>query len=268
MTARSWLVSYVCLAGIWGFSFAFNKTALTALSPLGVTVGRMGLGALTLILFLAARGALPRPSRHELRDLVIVGTVGLALPFTLIAFAQTRVTSIVAGLLNAATPLFTGLFVALLLPNERPDRRQVAGLLVGFAGIAVLIGAWNLRDAGAVDPLGALAMMGATTCYGFSTSFSRVSLSSSALSGAQLAAPQLLSGFLLCLLLVPLDPSTGSGIGSTGSGVDGGMTLAAALSVAALGILGTGVAMVLFWHIIRVAGSTIAATVTYVVPVV
>jgi drug/metabolite transporter (DMT)-like permease len=258
VSARSWVIPYVGLAAIWGCSFAFNKTALTGLTPVQLTTVRMSLGAVTLLVFLALTRAIPRPSRAEWRHLAIVGILGLALPFLLIAFAQTRVTSILAGLLNAATPLFAGLFISLLIPSERPDRLQVIGLLVGFLGIGVLVGVWNLPGDSGVDPVGVAAMIGATACYGFSTSFSRVSLSSSDMSGAQLSAIQLACGAAMCVLVLPADPGD----------APGPLTGAAIASVLALGVLGTGVAMVLFWGIIRRAGSTIAATVTYVVPVV
>ena len=188
---------------------------------------------------------------------MVVGVVGLALPFALIAFAETRVTSILAGLLNAATPLFTAVFITALVPEERPHRLQVVGLVTGFLGIAVLVGAWDLGGTG-VDPVGVLAMIGATVCYGFGTSFGRVSLSSSSLSGIQLTGIQLLSGTAVLVVLFAVDPGSDPG----------DLTVTAGVSVLALGVLGTGLAMVLFWHILRQAGATVAATVTYVIPVV
>lgn len=257
MGSRSWLINYVVLAVIWGLSFAFIKQGLTALSPLQVTTARMGLGAIVVVGLLLVTRSFPRASAGEWRHLMVVGIVGLALPFALIAFAETRVTSILAGLLNAATPLFTAVFITVLVPQERPHRLQVVGLLTGFAGIAVLVGVWNMGSAG-VDPVGILAMVAATVCYGFGTSFGRISLSSSTLSGIQLTGIQLLSGTAaLCVLLV-VDPGDGPGP----------LTVTAGLSVLALGILGTGLAMVLFWHILRQAGATVAATVTYAIPVV
>lgn len=254
---RGWLVSYVTLALIWGCSFAFIQQALTVLTPLQVTAARMSLGAVTLVLFLAVTGSIPRPSATEWRHLLVLGTVGLAAPFALIAFAQTRVTSILAGLLNAATPLFAALFVSALIPAERPDRTQLVGLLTGFAGISVLIGVWNLAGSG-TDLIGVAAMIGATICYGFGTAFSRVAMSSSALSGPQLSGVQLVLGAATVSLVLVGDPGEQSGAWSLG----------VVLSILALGVLGTGVAMAMFWRIIRDAGSTIAATVTYVIPVV
>lgn len=218
----------------------------------------MALGGLTLLLILVLSGATPRPNRTEVGHLIIVGTVGLALPFTLIAFAQTQITSVLAGLLNATTPLFAGIIITLLIPDERPDRPQAVGLVVGFVGIAVLIGVWDAFSGNFATPVGIAAMLAATLCYGFATSFSRLKLSRSRLSGTQLSSVQLLAGATLAVLLLPIDPGADYPT----------LEIPSAVALAVLGVLGTGFGMVLFWRIIRQAGSTIATTVTYVIPVV
>ena len=258
MAGRSWVWAYLALALLWGLSFAFNQLSLASFTPLQITAGRMALGGITLLVILLATRNAPRPNRAELRHLIILGVFGLALPFTLIAFAQTQITSILAGLLNASTPLFAGIIITWLIPEERPDRTQAAGLVVGFAGIAVLIGVWDIFAGGFVTPVGIAAMIGASVCYGFATSFSRLKLSSSGLSGSQLSSIQLLAGAAMAALLLPVDPSPDRG----------GLTVSAATALVMLGVFGTGVGMVLLWHVIRKAGSTIAATVTYVIPVV
>lgn len=257
MAGRSWLPAYFALAVIWGLSFALIKQGLTALTPLQVTAARMGLGAVAVIAVLVVTRSLPRPTWREWRRLAVLGIVGLAVPFALIAFAETRVTSILAGLLNAATPLFTAVFVSLMIPSERPRRIQVAGLLVGFAGIGVLIGAWDIGGTG-VDPVGVLAMIAATVCYGFGVTYGRTALRDTHLAGLQLTAGQLAAGAVFLLVLLPVDPGISPGP----------LTPTAVVSVVALGVLGTGLAMAMFWHVLRQAGATVAATVTYVIPLV
>lgn len=257
MAGRSWLAAYFALAVIWGLSFALIKQGLTALTPLQVTACRMGLGAAAVIVVLAVGGGLPRPTLREWRQLAILGIVGLAVPFALIAFAETRVTSILAGLLNAATPLFTAVFVSLMIPSERPRRIQVAGLLVGFLGIGVLIGAWDMGGTG-VDPVGVVAMVAATVCYGFGVTYGRTALRDTRLAGIQLTAGQLAAGAVFLLILLPIDPAA----------APGPLTPTAVVSVLALGVLGTGLAMAMFWHVLRQAGATVASTVTYVIPLV
>ena len=257
MGGRSWLATYLGLAVIWGLSFALIKQGLTALTPIQVTACRMGFGALAVVVVLAVTGGLPRPTFSEWRTLAVLGIVGLAVPFALIAFAETRVTSILAGLLNAATPLFTAIFVSLMIPTERPRRIQVVGLVLGFVGIGVLIGAWDLSGTG-VDPVGVLAMLAATVCYGFGVTYGRIALSDTRLAGVQLTAGQLVAGAGFLILLLPFDPGT----------PPGPLSATAVVSVLALGVVGTGLAMAMFWHVLREAGATVASTVTYVIPLV
>ena len=253
MSRRLWLPSYLGLVLIWGCSFLFNEWALRSFSPLAVAFGRISLGALTLVVVLVALRQPVRLQRSQLLDLVVVAAVLTAVPFVLIAFAQTRVTSILAGLLNATTPLWVAIFVALLIPVERASQRQVVGLLVGFAGIAVLLGVW---DVDALDVPGTLAMLGATACYGMGTAWMRWRLADTPLSGASLSAVQLVIASALLLPLVPL------------GGAPGEIRPESVVALLGLGIFGAGVAYVLFWRVIRTAGPTIAATVTYLIPLV
>lgn len=253
MSRRLWLPSYLGLVLIWGCSFLFNEWALRSFSPLAVAFGRISLGALTLVAVLLALRQPVRLQRFQLLDLVVVAAVITAVPFVLIAFAQTRVTSILAGLLNATTPLWVAIFVALLIPAERASQRQVVGLLVGFAGIAVLLGVWDLD---ALDVPGTLAMLGATACYGLGTAWMRWRLADTPLSGASLSAVQLVIASALLLPLVPL------------GGAPEEIRPESVVALLGLGVFGAGVAYVLFWRVIRTAGPTIAATVTYLIPLV
>ena len=253
MSRRIWLPSYLGLVAVWGCSFLFNELALRSFSPMAVAFGRISLGALTLVVLLLVLRQPVRLKRSELRDLVLVAAILTAIPFALIAFAQTRVTSILAGLLNATTPLWVAIFVAVLIPLERATRQQGLGLLIGFAGIGVLLGVW---DVDALDLVGVLAMLGATACYGLGTAWMRWRLADSALSGASLSAVQLLIATALVLPLVPL------------GGAPTQIRPESVLSLVALGVLGAGLAYVLFWRVVRTAGPTIAATVTYLIPLV
>src|SRR5690606_953615 len=156
--------------------------------PTQVAAGRIAIGALVLVVLLVLRRQRVRVRRRVALDVLVVAVALSALPFMLIAEAQPRLTTVLAGMINATTPLFPAIFVVLLIPTERPDRGQLAGLLVGFLGISVLLGVW---DAGSLDLVGALLMVGATTCYGFGTVWSRLRLSDSGLSPVALPAAQL-----------------------------------------------------------------------------
>lgn len=253
MSRRAWLPAYLGLVAIWGCSFLLNELALRSFSAIDVAFGRISLGALTLVVVLLALRQPVRVKRSELVDLVIVAAILTAVPFALIAFAQTRVTSILAGLLNATTPLWVAIFVAVLIPLERATRQQGLGLLIGFVGIGVLLGIWDVES---LDLVGVLAMLGATACYGFGTAWMRWRLADSLLSGASLSVVQLLIATALLLPLLPV------------GGVPTQIRLDSVLALVALGALGAGLAYVLFWRVVRTAGPTIAATVTYLIPLV
>lgn len=253
MSPRAWLPPYLSLVVIWGCSFLFNELALRSFSPVTVAFGRISLGALTLVIVLGLMRQRVRLERSQLLDLVIVAAILTAVPFALIAFAQTRVTSILAGLLNTTTPLWVAIFVALIIPPERATRQQGLGLLLGFVGIGVLLGVWNVDQ---LDAVGALAMLGATACYGFGTAWMRYRLAGSSLSGVSLSGVQLVIATALLLPVLPL------------GGAPSEIRVESVLALIGLGVFGAGLAYVLFWRVVRTAGPTIAATVTYLIPLV
>ena len=250
---RGWVGPYLLLAVLWGCSFLFIATALQSFAPTQVAFGRIVIGLALLVVVLLARRERVRVRRRNVGDWVLVGAVMTAIPFVLFALAEQRVSSVLAGLVNATTPLFTALFVALLIPAERPDRVQLGGLLVGFGGIAVLLGIW---DTGAIDLVGGLMLLGATFCYGLGNSWARWRLTSTGLSTVALPTVQLVVGALIVLPFAVTTPTPAP------------LALAPALSLLALGLGGTGLAYVLFWRVMSIAGATVAASVTYVIPVV
>lgn len=222
---RSWFPAFLLMTLLWGFSFFFIAIALRSFAPSQVAFGRIVIGAVLLLAILAVRRIRPQLSRRQWLDIVVVGITLCAAPFLLNSTAQTYVTSVLAGLLNATMPLFTAIFVAIMIPRERSDLRGMLGLLVGFLGIAVLLGVWQVGSASA---LGAGLILGATACYGFGTTFTRLRLSNTGLPPLVLAA----------------------------------------LALLGLGVGCTGLAYVLFWRVIAIAGATVAASSTYLIPLV
>ena len=177
------------------------------------------------------------------------------LPFTLFAYGETEVSSVLAGIWNAATPLLTLVVVMFALREERPDRYRVAGLAVGFLGVVVVLGPWGDLGEGAL--LGHLACLGAAACYAMGTPYARRFLAGRSESVVALSAGQ-----LLCSTAV-----LGAATVFLG-GAPGTMTAEAAGSLLALGALGTGLAYLLFHGLIRRIGATTATTVTYLMPIV
>ena len=179
-------------------------------------------------------------------------------PFALFAWGEQRISSSRAGVLNATTPLCTLLFAMALLPDERPTTNKVTGLLVGFAGVVVLVAPWADRGsgAGASDLAGQMACIGAAASYGIAFVYTRRFLSVLDLPAGVLAAGQLAAGTVLLLVAAPFVAA---------QPVD--LTARVVLSILALGGLGTGIAYLIFHGLVRDAGATSTSTVTYLIPV-
>lgn len=250
-----WQPRFGALAGIWGASFLFVKIGDEQLPPLDVALGRMAFGAAAvLVLLLMQRQRLPR-GWATWGHLAVAAFLMNAAPFTLFAYGEQRVSSVVAGLLNAATPLMNLPFALLLLPNQRLRVGQVVGIGTGFVGILTVFAIW--QGFGSNDLVGSLLCALAPVCYGLGGPYINRFLSSTNEGVTSLAAGQMLCGTAELLIAFPL-------LGS----IPHALSVPVIISIAALGILGTGIAYVLQHAIIRAAGATVASTVTYLVPVV
>ncbi len=254
---RAWLPYFLGVSAAWGSSFLFIAVALNEFSPTQVALGRLASGAAVLIVLAVSMRKLPRPTWRMTGALLLVGAFMSGLPLVLIPLAQQHVTSILASLLNATTPLWTALFVALLIPAERASRAQVVGLAIGASGIAVLLGAWRVED---FPALGAALMLGATACYGIGGTLSRVLLSRVQESPVGLSAVQITLSMLIVAPFAFASPAPASAAWELSS--------QALWALIALGVTGTSFAYIWFWKIVKAAGATTAASVTYVVPVI
>jgi drug/metabolite transporter (DMT)-like permease len=250
-----WQVAFVLLALIWGCSFWWIKLGLTFLAPGQVAFVRTALGAAVLLAILVAtRGRLPRTRRTWL-DLLVVGILMNALPATLFAYGEMHVSSILAGIINATTPLATLTVVLLAYREEAVSRERIAGLGVGFVGVLVVIGAWE--GLGTSDILGIGACLVAVACYGLGYPYTRRHLASLPEGPVSMAAGQVALGALVLVPIALVVPGPGTA-----------PTPDALLGMIGLGALGSGVAYILSYRIVAAAGSTMTSTVTYLTPIV
>jgi drug/metabolite transporter (DMT)-like permease len=249
-----WVGPFVLLSAIWGASFAFIKVAVDAgVAPIWVALWRCLFGAVALwLVCLVRREPIVRDRRTWLHS-AIVALILNSVPYTLLAFGETKISSVLAGVWNAVTPLMTIIFVLLLVREEKLTLRRVAGMLAGFVGVLVVLGVWHGVHGGLL--IGSLACLGATTCYGLAYAYMRRFLSGRSGSAAMLSAAQVTCGTIELALVAPLLSGA-----PTWPGVGAGFALIA------LGALGTGIAFILNFSVIRAAGPTIASSVTYVVP--
>jgi drug/metabolite transporter (DMT)-like permease len=252
---KTWLLSYVLLGITWGMSFLFIKQGLEFLTPLGVAFGRCSLGALTLIIIAKLKNAVLPKDPKIWGHLLVVALLLNVFPGILFALAETKVTSILAGIINAVTPLMTVLAILLIGRDEKPKPTQLIGLALGFIGVATVMGVWQGLGENPILYVGMLLL--AVTCYGFSFPYSRRFVMPYKLEPTPMATVQ-----LICAAAVLLPGYLYDGIAKDE------FKLIPVLSMLALGIFGSGVAYIWNFEIIRAAGSAIASSVTFVTPVV
>jgi len=244
--AFDWLL-LMTAAGIWGSSFFFIAVGLDHFEPGVITFGRVAFGAVALWATPAARRG--RIDAADRMRVALLGVCWMAFPLSMYSFAEQWIDSSLAGMLTAATPIWTAL-VARALLRRAPGRRMVVGLLVGFAGVAVL--SWpSARDADA-SAVGVLLVILATVSYGVA---SNVAVPLQQRYGALpvLARAQLVALVLLIPTAIIGAPNSTFAVGS----------LAA---VVALGVLGTGLAFVAGATLMGRVGATRGTLITYVAP--
>ena len=242
------------LAFIWGWSFLFIKVSVEGMTPPMVACARVGLGAVVLLLALrTTKRSLPRDGTMW-RHFTVAALFGNAVPFTLLAWGEQRITSALTSVLNASTPLFTAVLAAVFL-HDRLRRWQVAGLLLGFVGVGVAAG-FGAGDVGHSSVIGSLAAVLAGLFYGMAFVYMRRHLTS--IEPIVAASGQLVMATVLAL---PFALAT-----SATSGLH--LSLRRVLAISALGVIGTGVAYLLNYRIIADMGATRASLVTYIIPVV
>lgn len=248
--SRRHLAMLVALCAIWGASFMLVKVAVRDLAPAVVVLGRVGFA--TLALLVAVPLLLPvRETAAQLRGaagpLIVNGLLSSAIPFWLLSWGETRIDSGLAALLQASAPLFTALLAFFLVRSERVSGGRLAGVVVGFAGVALLVGA---APRGSL--LAALAVVGTGLSYGAAALWT-----GSRLGGVRPRVGALGTMIVSTLVVLP------AGLAQLPAHAPGWKALGA---VVALGVLGSGVAYVLYFALIAGAGASRAILVTYLVP--
>lgn len=256
-TTPRWIGLQFALTGIiWGSSFLFIKVALDGMSPAQVVWSRLILGAVTLaVVVLARRERLPR----ELKTWAHMSVLAVSfcvVPFLLFAWAQQHVTSGLASIYNATTPLMTAVMAGLLFRVEKLKAVQIAGIVVGILGVMIIIAPWQGLDL-SQSLVAQIAILGATACYGFSLAYMRKFVSKTGMSALVFSLLNIGIAAVIMALLTPALVLTP---------VELNPWIIA--SVLTLGCLGTGIAYIWNQNALRAWGPTRASTVTYITPVV
>ena len=257
------LAGYAGLLGalslMWGSSYLFIKIGVETLPPLSLVLLRVLVGlAILLVVVALRRTPLPRDPR-TLGHLALLGAVNIAIPFWLIGWAEQRIDSGLAGIIQSTAPFFTLVIAAAFVHDERVTRGRLAGIIIGFLGI-VLLSVENVADLG--HPFGAerltgeLAVVLSSLCYGIGSTYARRNLRTTrplVLAVGQVGwSAVIVAGLVLLVdgrLVLPANPQ-------------------AVLAVGWLGAVGTGFAYIVFFRLLTGWGPTRASLVAYLLPVV
>lgn len=250
---RVWLPWLVGLAAIWGCSFLFISVGIRELHPTYVTLGRVSSGALVVWLLMRLNGErLPRDP-VTWAHLAVPGSL-IALAFTLFGYGERHVPSLLAGIWNGTTPLFTLPVAVLLLRTERFTTAKTVGLVVGFAGTLVVLGAWH--GAGGASLTGQLLCAIAAACYGVAIPYQQRHLTARLDSDLAVSAGQLICATVLMAVIAPI----------VGGAPPTHLSAKVIGSVLTLGAVGTGIALAIHARNIRWVGGSTASYVTYLSP--
>ena len=252
---KSWLPAYLALGLVWGCSFIFIKLGLEFLTPFGVAFVRCALGAITLLIVVKLMKIDLPKEKSTWYKLWIVAMLLNVVPGILFAYAEMHVTSVLAGIINATTPLATLIVMLIAFREEKLKAEQVYGLLLGGLGVMVVLGIW--QGIGDNQLTGVIALLIAVTCYGISFPYSKRNIIPLGLKPEAAATTQLIMAAITLLPFYLYDGISQDNYRS-----------ANIFAMLALGILGSGFAYIWNFSIIAAAGSSIASSVTYLTPVV
>jgi drug/metabolite transporter (DMT)-like permease len=251
---RGYVPLLLLLAAIWGASFMFIKIAVEELEPTTTMAGRLVLSAIPLVGLLVLRHGWSkawREMRKITKPAIVLGAVNTALPFTLIAWGETRIDSGIAAIANASVPIFVAVLAIRFRPQEKSTGLRLFGILLGIAGVAILAGVGP--EGGWWGVAGTMAVVLASFAYAIGTMYTQSILVET--ENLVLAAASITWGAILLLPFgvaqAPSEMPSWDAIGS----------------VAALGLLGTFVGQLLFFRLIYDYGSARAALVVYLLPV-
>ena len=254
MMRRGYL-ALITLALIWGAAFLFIKLAVRDMSPATLVLARAFFGALTLGVIFAVRRQTPFPAgtRARLLPFLAMAIIGSLIPWGAIAFGEQSISSALASILNATTPLWTAVFAYWVTPAERPSGLNYLGVGIGFLGTGILIAPDLFGQPLRATTIGTLAVAGAACSYAVAALVQRRRLR---------GVSPLQVGFWQLALTAPLAFAVAlPTIGATH------LHVASIAAMLFLGVGASGIGFLLYYFIMNTLGATRATTVTFLLPV-
>ncbi|MFF7471892.1 EamA family transporter [Streptomyces sp. NPDC008092] len=250
-----WRLRFGALSLIWGFSFLFIKVGTEGYAPFQVTLGRLVFGTAVLAAAMAVkRQRLPRGARTW-GHLAVAAFLLNALPFSLFAYAELTIPSTLAGICNATSPLWGMVLSLVALSEDRPTRVRFAGLGLGFIGVLTVLGAWEGFHG--LDVTGTVMALLASLSYPIGWIYVRRTLAGTGDPHLAMTGAQLLLATAQLAVVTPLFTSFPARFAPV-----------PLLAIAALGALGTGLAVLVQYGLVAEVGPTTAQMVTYFIPVI
>ena len=249
-----WLV-FLALGFFWGSSYLFIKIGVDhGLQPFTLIMFRLLIGFILLATVVGvARETLPRDPRSY-GHLFVMGVINIAIPFSLITYAEQTVDSSLAAVINGAVPLFVIVIAALFLKGETVTVNRVAGLAIGFIGVAILVGL-DMTDLGSANAIGELALIGATISYAVGNVYAKAHVH-----GLRPMIPAVFQVFFGLLV-------TGALAFATEAPLSVPWVPESLFAVVWLGLLGSGLAYLGYFRILQHWGATRTSMVAYLLPV-
>jgi len=244
----------VFLAVLWGGSFFFNEIALTGVKPFTLVLARVLIAAAALNIIVFATGKRMPGSLKIWGPFLVMGLINNLIPFSLLSWGQIRISASLASILIATTPVWTVILANILTEDERMTPNRLAGMLFGLAGVAVMVGLDALQGLGD-NVIAQMAVIGAAVFYAFAGIYGK---RFSEIEPIVTATGQI-TGTAVMMIPIALLVDKPWRLPFPGLNV-----WAALLG---LGLLGTALAYVIYFRLLRSAGATNSLLVTFLVPV-
>ena len=253
MSRHAWML-LLLLSFIWGASFLFIELALEVMGPVTLVFFRVLVGAVCLIAYLKIRHIRLPSSKAFWMPVFVMGLLNNVIPFSLISYGQVFITGGMASIINANTAFFGVIVAALFLADERLRLSRLLGVMIGISGVIIVVGPQNLTDFNPAS-IGQLAIVGATLSYAFASVWGKLRLqgydSEAIACGMLMAATILMAPFMIWLEGIPHFELSLQLIGV----------------FIGLGAIGTSIAYLLYFRILKLAGASNLMLVTIIVPV-
>lgn len=242
----------IILSALWGGSFFFVGVAVKEVPPFTIVLGRVALAAVVLLAIVHLKGEKMPASPGLWSSFIIMGALNNLIPFSFIVWGQSHIESSLASILNATTPIFSVVLAHVLTKEERLTAHRMSGVVIGWSGVAVLIGIESLRGFG-MAAAGQAAILGAAFSYACAAIYGRhfKNLSPLIVAAGMLSASTLMMTPLALIVDQPWNLSPGP---------------LAVMAVIGLAVISTSLAYIIYFKVLAIAGPTNLLLVTFLIP--